>query len=72
MGKKTAASKPASRLGQFPDSIYITRVDEDGSHYFLAHQDVTDVPDDAGDVVVYERRTLGTVLTEKSFVREDA
>lgn len=60
----------ATRKLVFPENILVTRVEEDGSHYFLAHENVGEVDDDAGDVVIYERRTLGTVETEKRFITE--
>lgn len=70
MGKTIAQRSLETRIRLFPETIMVTRIEEDGSHYFLAHEDVGDVPDDTGDVAVYERRMLGTVKTDKQFIRE--
>jgi hypothetical protein len=77
MGRKTtktaeAPRTPSTRLAAFPDRLYVTRSDEEDSHYFLAHEDIGGITGDEanGDVVVYERRTLGRLVVNTELILE--
>lgn len=71
MGKKAAAR--AARLAAFPETLYVTRTNEDDGHYFIASEDVGEIGTDEakGDIVVYERRTIGRLIVDKQFIPEE-
>jgi hypothetical protein len=71
MGAK-AKRKLATRLALFPETLYVTRTDEEDSHYFLASEDVQEIGSDEakGDIVVYERRYVGRLVVDKQFIPE--
>jgi len=77
MGRKTTQTKeakrtPSTRLAAFPDVLYVTRTDEEDSHFFLAYEDIAGISgeDTNSDVVVYERRNLGRLVVECAFIPE--
>lgn len=67
------AKKLAARLALFPETLYVTRTDEENSHYFIASEDVHEIGNDEakGDIVVYERRYVGRLIIDTQFKPEE-
>lgn len=58
--------KPAGK--KFPNLVYVTREVSGGDEYIIAHGEVSELPEDAETVAVYQRIEVKTLKVTRELV----